>query len=371
MGAFPTPGLTGVARTTGRASAPRKPVAGGEDAPDHERMLPETGRRAAGPPAEDLSSPPAVGVRLPWAAAPARLRQAIETDLGSPVVEAVTQPGGFSPGVASRLLLADGRRAFVKAVGSEPNPEAPELHRAEARITASLPPEAPTPRLLASYDLDGWVTLVLEDVDGVMPAQPWRDDELERVLDALADLATALTPSPVEAPSLSARQGGSFQGWRNARAERDRGDELDWLDPWTRRNLDRLVSLEAGWERAAAGSTLLHADLRADNLLLTPDRVVVVDWPWACVGAPWVDLLAMLPSVRMQGGPDPEGVLAAHPVARGADPEAVTAVLATLAGFFVWLAHLPSPPGLPTVRAFQSAQGRVALGWLRSRTGWA
>jgi len=40
-------------------------------------------------------------------------------------------------------------------------------------------PGVRVPRLLASYDLNGWVALVLEDVDGVMPAQPWRTDELE------------------------------------------------------------------------------------------------------------------------------------------------------------------------------------------------
>jgi aminoglycoside phosphotransferase (APT) family kinase protein len=333
-------------------------------------MRQETGRRAAGQPADNLLSPPAAGVRLAWSDAPAPLRRAIEGDLGSPVIEAVTQPGGFSPGVASRLLLADGGRAFVKAVGPEPNPESPNLHRAEARITARLPAEAPTPRLLASYDQNDWVALVLEDVDGVMPAQPWRRDELEWVLDALADLAIALTPSPCEAPTVTSRLSASFQGWRSTRAARDRGDGSSWLDPWARRHLDRLAGLESRWEGAAAGNTLLHADLRADNLLLTSDRVVVVDWPWACIGAPWIDLLGMLPSVRMQGGPDPDHLLTAHPVARCADPEAVTAVLAAHAGFFVWQAHLPAPPGLPTVRAFQAAQGRVALDWLQARTGW-
>jgi aminoglycoside phosphotransferase (APT) family kinase protein len=332
-------------------------------------MHPETDQRASGP-ANDAPSPPAAGVRLEWSAAPEPLRRVIEADLGSAVVEATSQPGGFSPGVAARLLLADGRRAFVKAAGPEPNPEAPQLHRAEVRITAALPAEAPTPRLLASYDLDGWVALVLDDVDGAMPAQPWRSDELERVLEALADLSSALTPSPVEAPPVSRRFGDSFQGWRSARDERDGGEDLRWLDPWARRHLDRLASLEDGWEAAAAGTTLLHADLRADNLLLTPTRVVVVDWPWACVGAPWLDLLAMLPSVRMQGGPDPDPLLSSHPAADGAHPQAITSVLAALAGFFVWQAHLPPPPGLPTLRAFQSAQGTAALAWLRHRTGW-
>jgi hypothetical protein len=81
----------------------------------------------------------------------------------------VSQPGGFSPGVAARLLLHGGGRAFVKAVGPDPNPDSPELHRAEARIAASLPAAAPAPRLLGCLDRDGWVVLVFEDIDGVPP----------------------------------------------------------------------------------------------------------------------------------------------------------------------------------------------------------
>jgi hypothetical protein len=63
---------------------------------------------------------------------------------------------------------------------------------------------------------------------------------------------------------------------------------------WAWAHLDRLAELEARWSQAAAGATLLHGDLRADNLLLTPSRVVLVDWPHACVGAaeaadpPWL-----------------------------------------------------------------------------------
>lgn len=54
---------------------------------------------------------------------------------------------------------------------------------------------------------------------------------------------------------------------------------------------------------ASRGDTLLHLDLRADNIVLTADRVYTVDWPSAAVGAWWVDVLGMAPSVAMQGGP--------------------------------------------------------------------
>ncbi|WP_240512785.1 phosphotransferase, partial [Streptomyces griseoruber] len=57
-------------------------------------------------------------------------------------------------------------------------------------------------------------------------------------------------------------------------------DRRDRLDPWTRERLPALAALAADWPRATAGDTLAHGDLRADNILLTPDdRVVFVDWP--------------------------------------------------------------------------------------------
>jgi len=124
-------------------------------------------------------------------------------------------------------------------------------------------------------------------------------------------------------------------------------ESLEGLDPWVARHLDRLAALEAGWARATEGDTLLHVDLRADNMLITADgRVVVVDWPHAAIGAAWVDL------------------------PRRADPDAVTATLCALAGFFLSHGRRPDPPGLPTLRRFQLAQAAVAIRWLRRRTGW-
>jgi hypothetical protein len=83
--------------------------------------------------------------RVDWADAPAWLREVVEGRLDGRVAEAVTQPAGFTPGIAARLRLDDGRRAFVKAVGPEPNPDSPGIHRAEARTMAALPRSAPPP----------------------------------------------------------------------------------------------------------------------------------------------------------------------------------------------------------------------------------
>jgi aminoglycoside phosphotransferase (APT) family kinase protein len=317
----------------------------------------------------DAAFPAAEGARLAWEMVPASVRSALEERLGSPVAETAVQPGGFSPGTAARLRLADGRRVFVKAVGSSPNPDSPTFHRNEARIAAAMPPEAPVPRFLFAHDDGDWVALAFEDVDGRHPEVPWRREELDRVLAAVGELVAALTPAPVEAPPVAAYFEEEFRGWRELAGAAAGHAELGWLDPWARERLDRLAELEEGWPQAAAGETLLHGDLRADNVLVTPDQVLFVDWPHASVGAGWVDLTFMLPSVAMQRGPNPWELFDRHPLGKDAPPDRVDAVAAALAGFFVWHGSLPPPPGIPGVRAFQRAQGVQAVAWLRHRLG--
>lgn len=314
--------------------------------------------------------PPATGSRLAWLHTPAAVRAAIAGWLGSAIVAAETQPGGFSPGLAARLRAADGRRVFAKAVGPAPNADAPAFHRREARNAGTLPDTAPAPRLLWSHDdLDGWVVLVFEDVAGRPPALPWQPAELDRVLAALARLAVSLTPSPLSAATVGhASQASLFarSWWQRVVAAPPSG-----LDAWSARHATRLAALEADAPAAVAGDTLLHLDIRADNLLLTDDRVVIIDWPHARVGAAWVDLLCFAPSVTMQGGPTPAALLARSPITAGVDPAAITAAIVALAGFFTWEALQPPPPGLPTLRPFQAAQGDVARAWIAERTDLA
>jgi aminoglycoside phosphotransferase len=316
------------------------------------------------------AAPRAEGKRLPWTALRADLQADVEELLGGRVLTATTQPGGFSPGIAARLVLADGRRAFVKAVGEDANPDSPRLHRAEARIAAALPQRVPAPRLLGAIDSGGWVILAFEDVDGYTPAQPWRDDELAQVLTAVADLAGTLTPAPIDAPPAATRFHTLGRGWQLLADKTASGaDDPAGVDPWALAHLSELAELERGWAGAVEGTTLAHGDVRADNILLTADQVIFVDWPWACLAPPWFDLVAMLPNVAMNGGPAPEDVLAAHPAGAGADPTAVTTMVAALAGTWTYLGCQPDPPGLPTVRAFQRAHAKVALHWLRQRLG--
>ena len=137
------------------------------------------------------------------------------------------------------------------------------------------------------------------------------------------------------------------------------------MDPWCREHVDELAEVEARWEQVTEGDGLIHGDVRSDNVLLDGGRgVVFVDWTSTCTGADWFEVLAMLPSVELEGGGPPESVLArvglddlepandaaarrcARRLLRGARPATRSA--------------RPADPA-----AFQRAQGEVTIAWLR------
>ncbi|MFL6117490.1 MAG: phosphotransferase [Catenulispora sp.] len=308
--------------------------------------------------------PAAQGARAPWTAIPPRLRERVAAIAGGgEVVQTVSQPGGFSPGPAVRLRTSTGHRAFVKAVSAELNPDSPAMHRREALYAAGMPPHAPVPKLLGSLDEDGWVVLVFEEIDGRNPDPDWHPDELARAVAALAELAAALDPAPMAAPSAADRLRQGIGAWERLRADGD----LDRLDPWARERLDTLVALEEKAPDLCTGTALVNLDVRADNILMTPDRVYIVDWPWAAVGAPWLDLALLAPSVWMYGGRDRARIVTEHPLLAAADPEAVTAFAARFGGMLLEASTKPPPQGIPTLRPFQRAYGTAFLEWFRSR----
>lgn len=310
------------------------------------------------------TAPPAVGgLRLRWPEIPDVVRAGIERELGSPVVSAVSQPGGFSPGSADRVVLADGRRAFVKAVGTPVNPDSPGIHRRELAVTTALPAAGFAPRLLGGYDDGTWVALAFEDVDGRSPSMPWTREELARCLVTLGDMARRLTPSPLPAlPRLVDTVRHDFTRWDVLR------DALPAdLDPWAVERAASLAELGRASLEAIDGDTLVHGDVRADNLLLEGDRVVVVDWPWASRGAPWVDSLTLVLNAAVFGDHDPEKLVAGTPILAAVDRDALTAVVAGLAGYFSWQGRQAARPEMPTIRGFQLAQADTCLRWLRTR----
>ncbi|MCL2463929.1 MAG: aminoglycoside phosphotransferase family protein [Micrococcales bacterium] len=305
--------------------------------------------------------------RPTWPDLPAAVRAAIEARLGVPVVGWSSRDGGYSPGLASVLTTPDGD-VFVKATGPE-NDVSACLYRDEARLQAVLPAGVPAPRwrwLLEVPD-EGWVALAFDAVPGHAPHVPWLADELDAVLDLARRIASFTAPAGA-LPDMAA--GPRRDGWDALAQSHPAG--LATYDPWVARNLERLARVCDDYAAAAAGSSLVHGDLRGDNALVVPASdggltALAVDWPCASRGAVFLDLVGMLPAVTVEGGPLPEDVLARHPLPPGTDEDAVTCYLAVLTGYFLGSSLDPPPPGIPHVREFQRAQAQVCVAWLRRR----
>ena len=218
------------------------------------------------------------------------------------------------------------------------------------------------PRPIGRYDDGHWIALAMEEIDGGCPPVPWSDEHIGGAMDTLAALAADLTPSPIAGlRPVSDGLASLFLGWRRLRDQPHPA-----LDPWAAARLDELIELSASTLHRLDGDTVVHCDIRADNLLVRRDgTMVVVDWPWALTGPDWLDRLLLLINVDLYGGHDADALVARH--LPQVDPQLITGALAGLCAFFTDAGRQPGVPNLPTLRAFQRAQADSTTVWLRRR----
>jgi hypothetical protein len=275
----------------------------------------------------------------------------LEAATGSPPVEREpVRSGGYGTNSAHwRVELGDGRRAFVKVALDE---TAAEWLRQEQRVYAAV--EAPfIPELVGWHDSDQTL-LAIADLSEAHWPPPWLPGQIDAVRAALDELHA--TPPPRDLPPIAAEREW-LNGWElvaeNAEPLLSTGlCEPRWLD----RALPTL--LETGRTCVLEGEAFLHLDVRSDNLCLQEGRAVLVDWNLAHVGNPLLDIVAWLPSLKLEGGPDPWELA---PDSHG--------FAALLAGFFASHAGLPPPPTAPRVREFQRRQAEIALPWAARELG--
>jgi hypothetical protein len=301
--------------------------------------------------------PGATSRRLEWPFLPPRLRAYVERRCGSPVVEALSQTSGFTPGFASVLVCEDGSRHFVKAASVKAQKLFADSYREEGRKLAALPASVPAPRLLWMLD-DDWVVLGIEHVEARPPRRPWRPRDLDATLDALEVVADALTPAPMDLDTFETEFAPFLDGWAHVRSAYDLP------------HLDEAEALARRYAEVCAGDTLVHTDVRADNVLVdAAGRAWLVDWNWPVTGAAWLDSFWALIGPRGDGL-DVESTIASRRLLRDVPAEALDIALALLVGYFLSACDQPVPPTSPYLRDHQRWQGEVCWTWLAERRGW-
>lgn len=295
--------------------------------------------------------------RIDWAELPSDIRERIESVGGAEVREARTQTGGFSAGVASRVSFVNGERLFVKAV-PETSSGTFELYAREAEVLRTIPRDFPAAHLVDAFTQNGWMVLVIEDVEGRHPRRSSSEDTV-RVLDSIASLATVTTDSAL--PLLSDELAGDALSWSRLEAE----GLLETTTPWC---ADHITLLRTAAERVtsvAAGERLVHGDLRADNILIEPSgRARLLDWPWAARGAGWEDALLYLLDLRVEDSAADVDPFLEHQVFADSGFADHSALLSAMAGNWFENCRLPAPQGMTTIRDFQRREAIAAVEWL-------
>jgi Ser/Thr protein kinase RdoA (MazF antagonist) len=292
------------------------------------------------------------------------VRTEAEHRFADAVVGERSQTGGYTPGIASRLELADSRRAFLKAI---PTGHALiDTYRTEAAVAACLPTGAPAPHLWWSAEVDGWWLAVFDDIDGAHPDVSAGSAQLPAVVATVAALGDVLTPCPhTTAPPVAAEFRPLFTGWRTLAGQPDAE-----LDAWSAAHLEALAALEPRCLETMTGDTLLHTDLRPDNLMIDRDgRVLVIDWAWPARGAAWVDVAFLVPQLILAGhSPQAAQQAVAEVLAwREVDPGAVTSFAAALTGLWEAAWRTDTNPGL---RDYHRRAAHAGRAWTAHRTGW-
>ncbi|TMQ90850.1 aminoglycoside phosphotransferase [Actinomadura soli] len=203
-------------------------------------------------------------MRDTWTGLPVQVREAVQAHTGD-IVRAEPAPAGNHADVAGTLHTSSGR-VFIKAARKLDEEDGAEVWslRNEAAINPHVTEFAP--RLHWTVETGGWLVLGFECVDGrhadFTPGSP--------DLKVLAETVHALQSVP--------------------------------CPPVVQMRVERRWATVAEDVSPMAGTTLLHTDVNAENLLITPDGcAVLVDWAFAARGAAWVELGLLLPWLLKAG----------------------------------------------------------------------
>ena len=308
----------------------------------------------------------------PWSAVPRAIKDEVARLLGSPVARAERVYGGYAPSATFRMLLANGRRAFLKGVYplTKDSGVKWDLENEERIYQECAPFMRPwAPEYLGGARADGWHVMVLEDV-GPQTMPPWTPAKAKACARSYAAFHAHTYGKPLPrwlsriehhdfAPFWD-RLASSGELGATASLARRRADEAEeWLDvalPVLRAKSALLLKLRPPF-------AFMHFDTRSDNIRLQGKLLRMFDWNFACAGPIEFDVAAFAQSVAMEGGLEPERVVAEYDLVLPLRSVALEASIAGIAGYFADRAWRPPTSGLPRIRSVQRRQLKATLAW--------
>jgi thiamine kinase-like enzyme len=270
------------------------------------------------------------------------LARRIERLIGATVQSYTRVTGGYTP--ATRLLCRTASATFFAKIGATALTS--RFLRREMHVYNVVAGPF-MPRLVGCEDHESAPLIILEDLSAARWPPPWDEARVELVLARIHEMHH----TRVSLESLAQAHGAPRSNWQAVAADPEPFLTLGLTNArWLDRALPALMRHEARCR--TDGDSLTHWDLRSDNMCINEGGAVFVDWNFACLSNPALDLGFWLPSLAYEGGPAPERIL----------PDAPD-VAAWVCGFFAARAGLPVIPDAPRVRLVQRQQLHTALPW--------
>ncbi len=241
-----------------------------------------------------------------------RLRDTLREHYGG--VEVVPLAGGHTLAERGIARLPEHGRCFVKAAYDERT-------RAALAREASVLEEVDSPHLPRLIRHEPGL-LIVEDLSDAHWPPPWVGD-LRQLWTALKDLRNS------SAPSIATPLEDDGEEWDGV--DTVAGLLGDPLATWLTHHLDRIN--ESALSVSPVGSAFVHADLSLENLCAADRGVVVVDWEFASIGSPDLDV-ATVSLELIAGGCSPDEVPLTDPAPWAA--RLATWLLAGSAGHSEW-----------------------------------
>lgn len=235
----------------------------------------------------------------------AEIRRRVEQALGRPTTTWAVPDTGRSGAIRHSVGLADGTRVFVKAATDDYT----ERWLRTEHLSLQHVPERFAPTIIAWLDEPGRPILVTEDLSRAhWPASHqgvnWRPGDIDLLLTAVANL------SHIEAPNVFSPTPRTRARWPGLLCGPDRTAFLELQlcsEKWLDNAAPQLIAAESRCDED--GMSLVHGDIRSDNICIDGDRVVFVDWSHTSRGSADHDLAGLLPTLHLEGGALPYDVM--------------------------------------------------------------
>ncbi|WP_118974821.1 phosphotransferase [Taibaiella koreensis] len=236
---------------------------------------------------------------------PAGLRACLRDALGLNAAQAIVPDCGLSAALRFSVQMEDGSKVFVKAATDDSTEQ--WLRREHLVLSATIKPCMPA--VIAWIDRRGKRPVLLsEDLShAYWPAShqgvTWCEGDIPLLLSAVEALSSLDTM-----PGLPPLENRNRSLWTWIKAHPKALLALGLCSPeWLNHSLNTLT--EAKQQADVTGDRLVHGDLRSDNICILDGQVKFVDWSHAACGAVGYDLALLLPTLRLEGGPDPYQLL--------------------------------------------------------------